>query len=356
MTRSVPLAAALASAFAFVVAAPALAAPADLVITDARIITGTGQVIEHGAVVVKGGHIATVAAGDPPASARGARLDARGMTVMAGYIDTHRHLVPAGRPGMKSVDRFMRDDAATQMRALLESGVTTVQSGGDDGPAVLSLKRRIDAGEMAGPRIITAAWAIPPIGAARTKTEAEVRAGVDAVHASGAESIAEIPYPTITSMTVDTQWPFRPTEQETRNLAAALDEGRKLGMPVQVHAVSPPAQVAAVRLGARRLVHSSHYAFMTDAEAKEIAAAGAMVASSTGVGSPVFGCLTSKVDPPPAKARRGRRAAHRRRIAVRPRASSRSTCGHCTTTASPLPIRPTPVSSRPPRYRTNWAR
>jgi imidazolonepropionase-like amidohydrolase len=60
-------------------------------------------------------------------------------------------------------------------------------------------------------------------------------------------------------------------------------------MPFQVHAVSPPAQVAAVRLGARRLIHSSHYAFMTDAQAQEIAAAGAMVSSSNSVPSPVFG-------------------------------------------------------------------
>ncbi len=262
----------------------------DVVISNARIITGTGQVIERGAVVVKDGHIATVAAGPPPAAARGPRIDATGMTVIAGYIDGHRHLIPQGRPGSdKTPAEFLKQDAARQMVALLASGVTTVQSGGDDGPAILALKRMVDNGEINGPRIISAIWAIPALGAAKTKTEAEVRAGVDAVKAQGADAIAEMPYPTIASMAVDTQWPFEPTEQETRNLAAALDEGRKLGIPVQVHAVSPPAQVAAVRLGARRLVHSSHYAFMTDADAKEIASTGAMVASSTAVSSPLFG-------------------------------------------------------------------
>lgn len=290
--RARPLRIGLASALltvAVALAGPATAAPTDdLVIANARVITGTGEVIERGTVVVHDGHIASVTPGAAPIRARGTRIDASGMTVIAGYIDTHRHLIAAGRPGQKSVADFMRDDAAPQMRALLESGVTTVQSGGDDGPAILSLKQSVESGRMVGPRIISAVWAYPPVAMPRTKTEAEVRAAVDAVHASGADSIAEIPYPTIASMTVDTQWPFRPTEGETRNLAAALDEGRKLGMPVQVHAVSPPAQLAAVRLGARRLVHSSHYAFMTDAEAEEIAASGAIVASSTGVGSPVF--------------------------------------------------------------------
>ncbi len=37
------------------------------------------------------------------------------------------------------------------------------------------------------------------------KTEAEVCAAVDAAHAAGAHSIAEIPYPWIRSRTVDTQ-------------------------------------------------------------------------------------------------------------------------------------------------------
>ncbi|WP_242140954.1 amidohydrolase family protein [Sphingomonas sp. TREG-RG-20F-R18-01] len=212
------------------------------------------------------------------------------MTVIAGYIDAHRHLIPPLiHGGGPDLDRFLRDDAPGQMTALLASGVTTVQSGGDDRVGILALKHLVDTGVIKGPRIIAGAWAIPALGATRTMSEPQIRAAIDADHAAGTDSIGEIPYPTIASMTVDTQWPFKPTEQETRNVAAALDEGRRLGVPVQIHAVSPTAQVAAVRLGARRLVHSSHYAFMTDAEAKEIATAGAMVASSTGVGSPVFG-------------------------------------------------------------------
>ena len=288
------LAVGLASS-SFAAEARAAAPDHNLVISHARIITGLGPVIESGTVVVVDGRITSVSAQPPPPSALGRRIDATGMTVIAGYIDCHRHLIPATRPsaGGKTAAEFLQRDAAGAMQALLESGVTTVQSGGDDGPAILALKRMGEDGRIEGPRILAGPWAMAPVMGPRTKTETEVRAAIDATRASGADSIGEIPYPTIASMTVDTQWPFKPTEQETRNLAAALDEGKKLGIEVQVHAVSPPAQVAAVRLGARRLVHSSHYVFMTDAQAKEIAAAGAMVASSTGVGSPVFGVFNS---------------------------------------------------------------
>ncbi|WP_254621193.1 amidohydrolase family protein [Sphingomonas sp. CL5.1] len=262
----------------------------NVVLTNVRVITGTGRVIGHGAIVVADGRIVSVAEGAAPRGARGTRIDASGMTAIAGYIDTHRHLIPLGKPGTgPTAAQYLAGAAARDMQALLESGVTTVQSGGDDAKGIIALRDMVAAGKINGPRIIAGAWAFPPVMAPRTMTEAQVRAAIDAIHDEGADSVAEIPYPTIASMTVDTQWPFNPTGQETRNLAAALAEGKKLGMEVQVHAVSPPAQVAAARLGARRLVHSSHYAFMTDAEAKEIAATGAMVASSVANASPLFG-------------------------------------------------------------------
>ena len=62
------------------------------------------------------------------------------------------------------------------MRELLESGVTTVQSGGDDSAGILELKRMIESGEIKGPRII-ASGQVPT---ARMKDEAEVRAAVAA--------------------------------------------------------------------------------------------------------------------------------------------------------------------------------
>src|SRR5688572_9828870 len=64
----------------------------DLVITNARIIVGTGATIDRGFVLVRGGRIVSVAAGPPTAQA-GQSIDAKGMTVMPGFIDAHRHIM-----------------------------------------------------------------------------------------------------------------------------------------------------------------------------------------------------------------------------------------------------------------------
>ncbi len=245
----------------------------NLTIENARIIVGNGQVIEHGSIVARDGRILSVAPG-APATRAGQLIDARGMTVMAGFIDDHRHLVHSRGP---AVAEFLKGQAAKEMHELLEAGFTTVQSGGDDNQGILELKRMVEDGRIAGPRIIASGQ----VRTAFLPDEAAVRAAVDKVVKDGADSIAEVHFP-------DVVWPYEPTVQESRNLAAGLAEARKLGVEFQVHAVSDKALVGAVRLGARRLVHSVNVNWVTDEQAREVAVSGAMVASSTGFGTPVF--------------------------------------------------------------------
>ena len=89
----------------------------DVAITNARIIVGSGQVIDSGTIVVRGGKIASVTAG--VAATQGLKvIDAKGMSAMPGSIDGHKH-----------VNNY---DAA-QMKSLIEAGYTTVLAGG--GPA-----------------------------------------------------------------------------------------------------------------------------------------------------------------------------------------------------------------------------
>ena len=248
----------------------------NLVITNARVIAGPGQVIEKGTVVIKDGRIASVTAGTAAAAPKGMKIvNATGRTVIAGYIDDHRHIIQARGP--EAVAKWMAAQAPTRMRELLESGVTTVQSGGDDNAGILELKRKIENREIKGPRII-ASGGVPT---ARLKDEAAVRAAVDKVVKDGADSIAEVHYP-------DVVWPYHPTEQETKNLAAGIDEAKKLGVEFQVHAVSDLALVDSTRFGARKQVHSQNINFVTKEQAREVAVAGAQVASSCGFGSPNF--------------------------------------------------------------------
>ena len=248
----------------------------NLVISNARIIVGPGNVIEKGALVVKDGRIASVAAGPAKGIPKGSRLiNGTGMTLIAGYIDDHRHIV--GGRGPDGVAKWMKDKAASDMLALLESGVTTVQSGGDDNAGVLELKRKVASGEIKGPRII-ASGGVPT---ARLKDEAAVRALVDKVVKDGADSVAEVHFPDVTQ-------PYAPTPQEIKNLTAGIDEARKLGVEFQIHAVSAAAMVDSTKFGGLKQVHSVNIDWISKEQAQAIAATGAQVSSSTGFGSPIF--------------------------------------------------------------------
>src|SRR6476660_5160070 len=129
--------------FGSLVSARPLAAQ-DLVISNARVIVGTGQVIEQGSIVVRGGKIASVSAGR--ASAPGLKvIDAKGMTAIAGFIDGHRHIIGG------DAQRYLSEQAPDRMREFLEAGYTTLLSGGGAAEPVLELKKRIDSGQIKGP-------------------------------------------------------------------------------------------------------------------------------------------------------------------------------------------------------------
>src|SRR5262249_57418450 len=101
----------------------------DLVITNARIIIGNGDVINQGSILIRSGRIASVSAG--PANTSGIQaIDARGMTAMAGFIDGHRH-VNTG------------PDEKVQMQQLLEAGYTTILSCGRPAGGNFPLKDHI---------------------------------------------------------------------------------------------------------------------------------------------------------------------------------------------------------------------
>ncbi len=118
-----------------------------LVITNARILDGRGGVIERGTVTVRDGKIVSVAPG--AGSVAGAPvIDAKGMTVMPGFIESHRHII-RGNPA-----QWMKEEAAPRMQEYLDAGFTTVLSAGDPLEQILELRKRTETGDVKGPRII----------------------------------------------------------------------------------------------------------------------------------------------------------------------------------------------------------
>ena len=144
----------IAAALVFVTAGGAYAQ--NLTITNARILDGTGRVIERGVVVVRDGKIASVSA-TAPAAGGGRTINAGGKTVMPGLIDAHRHIV-TGNPA-----EWLTQRAPQQLQEFLEAGFTTLLCAIDP-PEAIEARKRIEAGQMKGPRLYVGAF-IPVAGA-----------------------------------------------------------------------------------------------------------------------------------------------------------------------------------------------
>jgi imidazolonepropionase-like amidohydrolase len=231
----------------------------DLAISNARIIVGNGTVINSGSIVIRAGRIVSV--NQTSVTAPGIRtIDAKGMSVMPGFIDAHRHINTG-------------PEEKAQMQALLDAGYTTILSGGGPAEGNLTLREHIEKGVINGPRII-------PSGTVRlTGTPEQARAEVRKMAAMGIKFTGEI------SLTPKPG----PTPQELETLRAIVDEAKKSGVYVQVHAVSPQAMMAAVDAGVLKLVHTPHFGWMSFEDAKKVSAAGVKQLSTIGFGVPVFG-------------------------------------------------------------------
>ncbi len=243
--------------------APGLAVAQDVAITNARVIVGTGQVIDSGTIIVRGGKIASVTPGAAPTQGL-TTIDAKGMSAMPGFIDGHKHVNNG-------------ESARAQMRSLLEAGYTTVLAGGGQADANIALRDRIDKGEFVGPRIIASGQIN------LRQTPAEARAAVQALAAKGVKHTGEI------GLTPEPA----PPQAEIEVLKAIVDEAKKVGVQVNVHAVSSPAMVAAVDAGVTRLVHLPNKDFTTFDAAERVAQTGAIVAGMLGFGAPNIDTLSA---------------------------------------------------------------
>jgi imidazolonepropionase-like amidohydrolase len=240
----------------------------DVAITNARVIVGNGTVIDSGTVIVRGGRIVSVSTG--PANTQGLKtLDAKGMSAMPGLIDAHRHINTG-------------PDEKAQMQALLEAGYTTILSGGGPADGNLTLRDHIEKGLINGPRVI-------PSGRVqlRNNTPDMARAEIRKMAEMGVKFTGEIGLTPVPG----------PTEQELEVLRAVVDEAKKVGVMVQVHAVSSSAMVAGVEAGARLLVHLPNKDWVSREDAKKLADSGTKILTTSGFGAPVFGVFANDNKP-----------------------------------------------------------
>jgi imidazolonepropionase-like amidohydrolase len=267
------------AALALGLAATGGALAQNLVISNAHIIDGTGKIIERGAVVTKDGRIVSVSSGEAPKGATGTKIDAHGMTVMASFIDAHRHLFQG------NADAWLKDKAPAYMKSFLDAGFTTVFSMGDD-PKILELKRRLNSGEMQGPTLYSAlivplsqgfpqpAYPQPPSqynDPGRTDPARPPNRPVkplpaipdDATRAT-IRKAKQDGYDAIKTILVTT-----PGGPESHTLQVIVDEAHKQGFRVFTHATAVEDSITAVNAHVDVLAHTPHIGHLEEETASK---------------------------------------------------------------------------------------
>lgn len=217
-------------------------------ITGVLLIDGTGKAARAGqTVVIQGGKITAVgpsATTRPPAGAL--VVDGTGHTLIPGIVGLHDHLFYSAAGGRSVTAGY------TGPRLYLASGVTTIRTTGSHAPyADINLKRNIDAGRAAGPRIhVTAPYLTGGAGGgsmATVTTPEEARRFVAYWAEEGATWIKF--YTTITRA----------------NMKAAIDEARRRGIRTTGHLCAVTFREAA-ELGIDDLAHGAFTAsdFLAD--------------------------------------------------------------------------------------------
>ena len=199
-----------------------------LVIRNVTVIDATGAPAKpEMTVVVRDGRIAKIGkAGEVVAPEAARVIDGSGKFLIPGLWDMHGHLTDAG------------EGAIAQ---LVENGVTGVRDLGGDLERVRAWRTEIEAGKRLGPHIVTAGPLLDGPTEAKwhvvAKNEAEARELVRTIHAGGADFLK-------THMNLS-----------KATFLAAVDEAKRLGMPIAVHKPSEMTIAEASDAGANSLEH-----------------------------------------------------------------------------------------------------
>ena len=206
-----------------------------MAVVGGRIIDGYGgPVIENGVILVAGDRIVQVGRVGELAVPAGVKvIDANGHTVMPGLIDMHVHLHLVGHGDYKRWDDLYGTKDATVVmpiaaRQLLSAGVTTARDLGARLEDIISVRKRIAAGEIPGPRLFVTGpfiqhkayeryeeafrWGVNGAEDARRRVTQLLDAGVDMIKLIDQDQMTEA------------------------EVAAVVETAHKRGKPVVAHA------------------------------------------------------------------------------------------------------------------------
>jgi imidazolonepropionase-like amidohydrolase len=238
--------------FGGVADAQSLPPPAEpLALVNAALVdVRTGRVTPNATIVLRDGRIVSAGTDGAPAGVR--RVDLRGRHVLPGLLDAHVHIA-----------------SIQAARRALESGVTTVRSGGVSNYADVGLRELVRKGLLAGPDVLASGYHVrPQLAEEAFLSDPDLadlmRDGVtapDAIRrvvrtnlARGADVIKIVA--TERAGTPDTD-PRKQVYLEAQ-LRAAVEEAATRSAAVLAHAHGDEGAMAAVRAGVRSIEHGTY--------------------------------------------------------------------------------------------------
>ena len=249
--------------------------PERIALHAARILDpASGQVHSDAFLVIEGDRIVSVPPTTPPDDAR--RIELGDVTLLPGFIDCHTHLGSDLSDGWQS--RNVTDTAAdVALRGAynagltLRAGFTSVRDVGSRGFADVALRKAIDAGFVAGPRMISAGHTISITGGHGDVTglrpgvlehgvEQGIADGVDEVVAAVRYQIkhgATVIKTTATSGVLSHEDTVGAQQYSDAELDAMVAEASRHGIKVAAHAHGNDGIKAAVRAGVASIEHGS---------------------------------------------------------------------------------------------------
>ena len=265
-----------------------------VVIKAARVIDGTGSAaIDNGVVVILDDKIMAVGPASSVNIPTGAKvIDLGDATLLPGFIDAHTHIIgrvlgdPEGdSAGLKDYNSFGAILATRNADRTLQAGFTTIRNLGAGNFDDIALRKAINEGWVAGPRMIAAGHAIgitgghcdengyrPGIDEGNYKTgiadgPEQVRAAVRYQVKYGADVIKTC----ATGGVLSEGDAVGATQYTYEELKAMVDEAHKLERKVAAHAHGTEGIKIAVRAGVSSIEHGS---FLDEEGAKMMAERG----------------------------------------------------------------------------------
>lgn len=242
----------------------------DLIITNARLIDGTGsQPRDNVAITVRGGRIEAVRAGGEQTGEAGAEgaegvevIDVGGRTVLPGLINAHVHVtMNAGADPFAYTQNTKLPTlllhSLKRCQQMLEAGITTARDLGGYEYLEMALRDAFAVGDWPGPRLLCAGKVLTMTGGHGWPIGMEVD-GADAVRKGARENLKNGADCLKIMATGGVLTPgVEPGAQQLgeEEIRAAVEEAHKVGKLIATHAQGTEGIKAALRAGVDTVEH-----------------------------------------------------------------------------------------------------